>query len=159
MSYCFEIMRNYPVINNRYFNLKDVKGKIILKCHSKITRLITLGIDDKNIIEQFNNLFNQCDISFAINQNNKKHQYKNQYIKILFRTEEMNYLKFISQYDPIKNETSCIVSMLFCKEDIKIPSRELPDINKKLNYIDTYQKNIKIMILLYLYLSLIKVTQ
>ena len=52
----------------------------------------------------------------------------------------MNYLKFISQYDPIKNETSCIVSMLFCKEDIKIPSRELPDINKKLNYIDTYQK-------------------
>ena len=32
--------------------------------------------------------------------------------------------------------------MLYCKEDIKIPSRELPDINKKLNYIDTYQKNI-----------------
>ena len=51
MSYCFEIMRNYPVINNRYFNLKDIKGKIILKCYSKITRLIKLGIDDKNIIE------------------------------------------------------------------------------------------------------------
>ena len=54
----------------------------------------------------------------------------------------MNDLNFISQYDPINNETSCILSMLYCKEDIKIPSRDLPDINKKLNYFDIYQKNI-----------------
>jgi len=142
MSYCFETMRNYPVINNRNFNLKDVKAKIILKCHSKITRLITFGIDDENIVEQFNKLYNQCDISFVINQKNKKYHNKNHYFKILFRTEAMNDLNFISQYDPIKKETSCILSMLYCKEDIKIPSRELPDINKKLNYIDIYQKNI-----------------
>jgi len=142
MSYCFETMRNCPVINNRNFNLKDVKAKIILKCHSKITRLITFGIDDENIVEQFNKLYNQCDISFVINQKNKKYHNKNQYFKILFRTEAMNDLNFISQYDPIKKETSCILSMLYCKEDIKIPSRELPDINKKLNYIDIYQKNI-----------------
>ena len=69
------------------------------------------------------------------------HEYKSQNIKILFRTEAMNDLNFISQYDPIKKETSCILSMLYCKEDIKIPSREMPDINKKLNYIDIYQKN------------------
>ena len=141
MSYCFEIMKNYPVINNRHFYLKDVKAKIILKCHSKITRLITLGIYGSNIIEQFNKLYNQCDISFAIYENKLMHEYKSQNIKILFRTEAMNDLNFISQYDPIKKETSCILSMLYCKEDIKIPSREMPDINKKLNYIDIYQKN------------------
>ena len=54
----------------------------------------------------------------------------------------MNDLNFISQYNPINNETSCILSMLYCKEDIKIPSKDFPDINKKLNYFNIYQKNI-----------------
>ena len=142
MSYCFEIMKNYPVINNRRFYLKDVKAKINLKCHSKITRLLTLGIYGSLIIEQFNKLYNQCEISFAVSENKLMHQYESQKIKILFRTEAMNDLNFISQYDPIKKETSCILSMLYCKEDIKVPSREMPDINKNLNYIDIYQKNI-----------------
>ena len=66
-----------------------------------------MGKDDNNIIKQFNNLYNQCDISFVINQTNIKHQNKSQYIKILFRTEAMNDLNFISQYGPIKKETSC----------------------------------------------------
>ena len=140
MSYCFETMRNYPVINDRYFDLKDVKAKIILKCHSRITRLITFGLNNENIIEQFNKIYNECEISFAINEIKKKNKNKN--FKILFRTEAMNDLNLISQYDPIKKETSCILSMLYCKEDIKIPSSEYPDINKRLNYIETYQKNI-----------------
>ena len=140
MSYCFETMRNYPVINDRYFDLKDVKAKIILKCHSRITRLITFGLNNENIVEQFNKLYNECEISFAINEIKKKNKNKN--FKILFRTEAMNDLNFISQYDSIKKETSCILSMLYCKENIKIPSSEYPDINKRLNYIETYQKNI-----------------
>ena len=140
MSYCFETMTNYPVINDRYFDLKDVKAKIILKCHSRITRLITFGLNNENIVEQFNKLYNECEISFAINEIKKKNKNKN--FKILFRTEAMNDLNLISQYDPIKKETSCILSMLYCKEDIKIPSSEYPDINKRLNYIETYQKNI-----------------
>ena len=139
MSYCFETMKNYPVINDRYFNLKDVKAKIILKCHSRITRLITFGLNNENIVEQFNKLYNECEISFAING---KKKYQNKNFKILFRTEAMNDLNFISQYDPIKKETSCILSMIYCKEDIKIPLSEYPDINKRLNYIETYQKNI-----------------
>ena len=140
MSYCFETLRNYPVINDRYFDLKDVKAKIILKCHSRITRLITFGLNNENIVEQFNKLYNECEISFAINEIKKKNKNKN--FKILFRTEAMNDLNFISQYDSIKKETSCILSMLYCKENIKIPSSEYPDINKRLNYIETYQKNI-----------------
>ena len=142
MSYCFETMSNYPVINNKSYNLKDIKGKIILKSHSKITRLITLGIDEKDITKKFNNLFNQCDINFLINPNTNKNELKNEYIKLLFRTELINDLNFISQYDPINNETSCIISMLYCKKDIKIPPKEFPDINKKLNYFDIYQKKI-----------------
>ena len=138
MSYCFETMRNYPVINENTYNLKDIQGKIILNTHSKITRLITLGIDDKNINKKFNNLFNKCEIFFLINQNRNE----NRLIKLLFRTEAMNDLNFISQYDPINKETSCILSMLYCKEDIKIPSSDLPDINKKLNYYNIYQKNV-----------------
>jgi len=68
MSYCFETMTNYPVINDRYFDLKDVKAKIILKCHSRITRLITFGLNNENIVEQFNKLYNECEISFTINK-------------------------------------------------------------------------------------------
>ena len=62
--------------------------------------------------------------------------------KILFRTEKMNDYNLITQYDPKKDETSCIMSMIYNRNDINIPKNEKPDLDEKNNYIDLYQKNL-----------------
>ena len=62
--------------------------------------------------------------------------------KILFRTEKMNNFNLITQYDPNKDETSCIMSMTYNRKDIDIAKADKPDMNDKNNYIDLYQKNL-----------------
>ena len=66
----------------------------------------------------------------------------NDNFKILFRTEKMNDYNLITQYDPKKDETSCILSMIYNRNDINIPKNDLPDLDEKKNYIELYQKNL-----------------
>ena len=136
MSYCYETMSSYPIINGKNCNLKGVKEKIVLNTHSKLTRLITLGLA-KNVDKIFNESKNQCIISFNLK---KKKAYD--CIKILFRTESMNNLNCISQYDPVNNETSCILSMLYSKNKIPISTSNEIDTNENYNYYEMYQKNL-----------------
>ena len=160
MSFCYMTMKNYPVItegedknkkNNKKkikkINTKNptkdsiqkIKAQIKIKTHSKILRLITKGFS-KNIKKSFNEDYTQCDILYDSRDDIK--QNKDEEFKILFRTLSMNNLNLISQYDPNKNETSCILSMLYNKENIKIPIEEKPDTDNNNNYKDLYQKNI-----------------
>ena len=136
MSYCYETMSSYPIINDKNSNLKDVKGKIVLNTHCKLVRLITLGLAD-NIDKKFNESKNQCIISFILKKNKAE-----DFIKILFRTESMNNLNCISQYDPVNNETSCILSMLYSKNKIPISTSNEIDTNENYNYYEMYQKNL-----------------
>ena len=57
-------------------------------------------------------------------------------------TESMNNLNCISQYDPINNETSCILSMLYSKNKIPISTSNEIDTNENYNYYEMYQKNL-----------------
>ena len=54
----------------------------------------------------------------------------------------MNNFNLITQYDPNKDETSCIMSMTYNRKDIDIAKADKPDMNDKNNYIDLYQKNL-----------------
>ena len=136
MSYCYETMSSYPIINGKNSNLKGVKGKIVLNTHSKLVRLITLGLAE-NVDKIFNESKNQCIISFNLKKNEAY-----DCIKILFRTESMNNLNCISQYDPVNNETSCILSMLYSKNKIPISTSNEIDTNENYNYYEMYQKNL-----------------
>ena len=163
MSFCYTTMKNYPVItenadkneknkknkkkikkinikNSTKDSIQKVKAQIKIKAHSKILRLITKGFS-KDIKKNFNEDYTQCDILYDSSKDDIK-QNKDEEFKILFRTLSMNNLNLISQYDPNKNETSCILSMLYNKEDIKIPIEEKPDTDNNNNYKDLYQKNI-----------------
>ena len=159
MSYCYTTMKKFPMIevgedknkknknkkgkfskNTTKDTLQKVKANIKIKAHSKILRLITKGFS-KTIKKNFNEDYTQCDILYDSSNDNKKDN-KNDEFKILFRTLSMNNLNLISQYDPNKNETSCILSMIYNKEDIKIPIKEIPDTDNNNNYTDLYQKNI-----------------
>ena len=70
-------------------------------------------------------------------ENNNKNNFK-----ILFRTERMNDYNLITQYDPKKDETSCILSMIYNRNDINIPKGDLPDLDNEKKYIEIYQKNL-----------------
>ena len=70
-------------------------------------------------------------------ENNDKNNFK-----ILFRTERMNDYNLITQYDPKKDETSCILSMIYNRNDINMPKTGSPDLDNKKNYIELYQKNL-----------------
>ena len=141
MSYCYETMSKYPIINNNN-NFKTIYGKIAVNTHSKIIRLVTFGLTE-NVNKEFNELNNLCIISFSLNKHKKsKKDSIQEYIKILFRTASMNNLNCISQYDPINNETSCILSLLYSKKNVQIPSQTEVDTNENINYYDKYQKNI-----------------
>ncbi len=72
----------------------------------------------------------------------EKKEEDNNCFKILFRTEKMNNFNLITQYDANKDETSCIVSMIYNRKDINISKDDKPDIDEKNNYIDLYQKNL-----------------
>ena len=165
MSYCYSTMKNFPVIfsnnnqNKGKEKSKNIEAIVTIKGHSKITRLITKGfLKNKEI--QFNNNYTQCDIKYFCSEIDMKYkksrkikkeedseeeeekEKEQDFFKILFRTEKMNNFNLITQYDPNKNETSCILSMIYNRNDIIMPKDDKPDINNENNYIDLYQKNL-----------------
>ena len=156
MSYCYSMIKMFPVLdikndNENNNNLKNIKAKINIKTHSKISRLITEGFA-KIKSQKFNEDYNQCNIEFSLSEKDIKKKISisdseeekdnADKFKILFRTEKMNNFNLITQYDPKKDETSCILSMIYNRDDINIPKNEKPDLDNKNNYIDLYQKNL-----------------
>ena len=139
MSFCFSLMTSYPTFSDslsRDYN-KNINGKIILKTHSKITRLVNKNftLDDKNFKREFNKDYTQCDIVFKILSESKDY---NSVLSILYRTEKMNEPFLLSQYNPNKDETSYIFSKIY--DTIKIPNPTEPDINLETNYYLKYQQ-------------------
>ena len=142
MSYCFTIMKNFPEFcsKNNKIKLFHIQANIILKTHSKITRVITKGFS-KTLEKKFNNEYTQCKLYYTSLNNTKKEFSENEF-KILFRTELMNNMNLITQYDPTKDETSCIINMIYNTSNINIPLLEKPDTTDNENYIQLYQKDI-----------------
>ena len=142
MSYCYSFMKNFPNFSSQNYDakLQKIKVKIKVKTFSKITRLITKGFEN-NLEKKFNENYTQCNLYYySLNKDIKK-QLENDEFKLLFRTESMNKFNLITQYDKNKDETSCILSMVYNK-NIIIPQNENPDTNNEHNYINLYQQNI-----------------
>ena len=128
-------IKNNKENNNE--KLRNIKAKINIKAHSKILRLITEGLS-KNISQKFNKDYTKCLIEYSLSEKDRQNQFNQKIIKekrkkdsdsddseeeekievkninknnfkILFRTERMNDYNLITQYDPKKDETSCIV--------------------------------------------------
>ena len=142
MSYCYNTIKNFPKIDNkakekRYFK---IKAKINIKTKSRITRLITKGFR-QDLTKKFNEDYTSCELYYYTANFTKKEKKENQF-KILFRTQSMNDLNLITQYDPKKDETSCILNMFYTKKSINIPIKDIPDLNNKENYFQLYQQNI-----------------
>ena len=142
MSFCFQVMKNFPEFNTKKKTIKlfKIQANINIKTHSKITRLITKGFL-QNLEKKFNNDYTQCKLYYSTN-NNTREELGEKELKILFRTESMNNMNLITQYDPKKDETSCIFNLIYNKDNITLPSLDKPDINDEGNYIELYQKNI-----------------
>ena len=141
MSYCYTCMKNFPNFSDQKGKFQKIQIKINIKTFSKITRLITKGFNQQ-INKKFNENYTQCLVFYcSLNQNIKK-ELENEEFKILFRTESMNKFNLITQYDKNKDETSCILSMVYNQKDIIIPINKIPDLDSKNNYINLYQKNI-----------------
>ena len=140
MSYCYTTIKNFPYFSNRGNTMFKVQTNIIIKTRSKITRIITKGFK-QNLEKKFNNDYTQCELDYFTQNFTNKEKCENEF-KILFRTLSMNELNLITQYDPKKDETSCILNMLYNKKEINIPLSNIPDLDDKLNYIELYQKNI-----------------
>ena len=73
MSYCFTVMKNFPefCVKDNKIKLFRIQANIMLKTHSKITRLITKGFS-KSLEKKFNNDYNQCKIYYTFLNNSKK---------------------------------------------------------------------------------------
>ena len=143
MSYCYTTVKNFPYFSNNMYTTKDmfkIEAKIKIKTHSRITRLITNGFR-KKIEKIFNNEYTQCELNYSTLNFTNKERIENEF-KILFRTQKINELNLIKQYDPEKDETSCIINMVYNYKGINIPLYNEPDLNEKNNYIQLYQKNI-----------------
>ena len=168
MSFCYTTIKKFPVIfeNNKKKKNKDddeerlkkIDAKITIKAHSKILRLISKGLVQKKA-QKFNEDYTQCILEYYSSEFDMKYQASKKFkkedsdeevkedknddcFKLLFRTEKMNNFNLITQYDPKKDETSCIMSMIYNRKDINIPKDDKPDINEKNNYIDLYQNNL-----------------
>ena len=139
MSFCFSVMTNYPTFSDSISkeHSKNINGKINLKTHSKITRLVNKNfVIDKNFKQEFNNDYTECNIDFKINNESKEY---NSILSILYRTEKMNEPFLLSQYNPLKDETSYIFGEIYNQKQIPIP--EKPDTNIETNYYLKYQQN------------------
>ena len=141
MSFCYTVMTNYPLFsdgNSRNY-LKNINGKITLKTNSRITRLVNQNFTiDKYFKREFNKENTLCDIEFRISNNENNY---NKIMNILFRTEKMNEPYLLSQYNPIKDETSYIFGMIYDQKEI--PTPENPDTDVNVNYYTKYQSNEK----------------
>ena len=138
MSFCFSLMTNYPTFSDslsREYS-KNIKGKICLKTHSKITRLVNKNFTiDKNFKQEFNPEYTECNIDFAISSESKEY---NSILSLLYRTEKMDEPFLLSQYNPKKDETSYIFGEIYNSKKIPIP--EKPDTNLETNYYLKYQQ-------------------
>ena len=88
-------MTNYPIFNDSISRnyLKNINGKISLKTHSKITRLVNQNFTiDKYFKREFNENYTSCDIEFKILNDSKNY---NSTLNLLFRTEKMNAIIII----------------------------------------------------------------
>ena len=142
MSYCYTTMKNFPEFSNKIGknNPYKIKATINIKTKSRITRLITKGFM-KDVTKKFNEDYTTCELYYYTKNNTQQEKKQNQ-LKILFRTQSMNDFNIITQYDPKKDETSCILNMFYNKKDINIPVTDTPDLNDEENYIQLYQQNI-----------------
>ena len=145
MSYCYSIMKFFPEFVNKknisIHNYNKIQVKININSHSKITRLITKGFKEK-IEKIFNDNYTKCTLNYYSENSDLNLTFKNSEFKILFRTLLMNNLNLITQYDPEKDETSCILNMIYNKKDLIIPINEKPDLNENEDYNKLYQQNI-----------------
>ena len=142
MSYCYTTMKNCPEFSHKIGknNLYKIKATINIKTKSRITRLITKGFM-KDVTKKFNEDYTTCELYYYTKNNTQQEKTQNQ-LKILFRTQSMNDFNIITQYDPKKDETSCILNMFYNKKEINIPVTDTPDLNDEENYIQLYQQNI-----------------
>ena len=141
MSLNYSVMTNYPTFSDGVSKeyLKNVSGKIILKTHSKITRLINRNFTiDKYFQREFNEDNTSCNIEFKILNDSKNY---NSTLNLLFRTEKINEPYLLSQYNPEKDETSYIFGMIYDQKPIPVP--EKPDTDLNINYYTKYQSNEK----------------
>ena len=134
ISFCFSIMRNYPYFSS--LNPNQCSIKINLETQSKITRLIIKSLKYP-YKKTFNDNLRKCIIELKME--NLKDRYKEP-INILFRTEKINEPFLIKQYNPINDETSYIMEMVYNSIIIPIPNE--PDTNENINYFMKYE-NIK----------------
>ena len=138
MSFCFSVMTNYPTFSDslsREYS-KNINGKICLKTHSKITRLVNKNFTlDKNFKQEFNPEYTGCNIEFKISSESKEY---NSILSLLYRTEKMDEPFLLSQYNPAKDETSYIFGEIYSPKQIPIP--EKPDTNFETNYYLKYQQ-------------------
>ena len=138
MSFCFSVMSNYPTFSDSVSNeySKNINGKICLKTHSKITRLVNKNFSiDKDYKQEFNNEYNECNIDFKIKKDSKEY---NSILSLLYRTEKMDEPFLLSQYNPTKDETNYIFGEIFNPKQIPIP--EKPDTDMEANYYLKYQQ-------------------
>ena len=141
MSLCFSVMTNYPSFSDSISRdyLKNICGKISLKTHSKITRLVNQNFTiDKYFKREFNQDNTACDIEYKILNSSKNY---NSTLNILFRTEKINEPYLVSQYNPDKDETSYIFGMIYDQKPIPAPNK--PDTDLNINYYQKYQNNEK----------------
>jgi len=141
MSLCFSVMTNYPSFSDSISRdyLKNICGKISLKTHSKITRLVNQNFTiDKYFKREFNQDNTACDIEYKILNSSKNY---NSTLNILFRTEKINEPYLVSQYNPDKDETSYIFGMIYDQKPIPAPNK--PDTDLSINYYQKYQNNEK----------------
>ena len=146
MSYEYSLVKAYPsiiTIDGKFIQGIPLKGIIILKTHSKITRLITKNEKDCYSIEsKFNNDYREANITFEYkgsNDNSKDYPY----LSILFRTETINIPTLYAQYDKEKHETSYALHYIYSSNKMKeIPVLSSPDCDNTINYYRKYQDHI-----------------
>ena len=76
MSFCFSVMTNYPTFSDSVSKeySKNITGKICLKTHSKITRLVNKNFTiDKDFKQEFNPEYTECNIDFKISSESKEY--------------------------------------------------------------------------------------
>ena len=138
MSFCFSVMTNYPSFSDsktREYN-KNINGKICLKTHSKITRLVNKNFTiDKYFKREFNPEYTECNIDFKILSESKEY---NSVLSLLYRTEKMDEPYLLSQYNPKRDETSYIFGKIYEPKQIPVP--EKPDMDINSNYYLKYQQ-------------------
>ena len=141
MSFCFSVMTSYPTFSDGISrnSLKNINGKILLKTHSKITRLVNQNFTiDKHFKREFNEDNTSCNIEFKISNESKEY---NSVLNLIFRTEKMNEPYLLSQYNSQKDETSYIFGMIHDQKPIPVPDKPDTDIN--ISYSEKYENNEK----------------